>query len=210
MIKEILDKKRENHISSGKFSISKIGSCWRKTYMEMKGLYREEYDENLLRIFSTGNIFHREIIKELIEKGNNGIHIVAAEVGIPDHKYLSGRIDVVISDGKILYICDIKSAGKWTMDNLKDAPEECPENYKNQILLYMFLTGIHNGILLFVGKDKGEIEEIKVEYDEEKAKNLVKEIEDFMINNVEKNIEPAPCSGGKWGCECCKQQKGGK
>lgn len=202
MLKEILNKKIEYHKSSGKFSISSINFCWRKKYLEIKGLYKEDFDENTKRIFNIGNIFHRDIINELIEKGNNGIYLVAAEINIPENTYISGRIDVIISNGKDLFIVDIKSASKWTIDNIQECG--CPENYKNQVLLYMYLTKIYNGILLFVEKGKGIIEEVEVVYDEEKAKKLVGEIENFMKNYVEKNIEPPKCDGkGMWGCQCC-------
>jgi len=202
MIKEILNNKRKEHISSGKFSISSINSCWRKKYLELKGLYKEEFSEELLRLFTLGNIIHRQITKELIEKERYGFHLVATEVDIPEQKYISGRIDNIISINGENIIIDVKSAGDWTLKSIRNG-EKCPENYTNQVLLYMYFTNIHKGMLLFVGKNKGEIEEVEVEYDEEKAKRLVKEIENFFQNYVEKNIEPQKCEGGTWGCECC-------
>lgn len=200
MIKEILNKKYEGHVSSGKFSISGINGCWRKKYLELKGLYKEDFDEQTKRIFDIGNIFHRNIINELIYKGN-GIHLVAAEVSIPEQIHISGRIDAVVSDGTDLFIVDVKSAGSWTLDKLKDGV--CADNYKNQVILYMHFTGIHKGILLFVGKNNGEIEEVSVEYDKIKAFELISEIDYFFENYVNKNIEPPKCDGGQFGCECC-------
>lgn len=201
MIKEVLNKKYEGHVSSGKFSASSVGCCWRKKYLELKGLYKEDFDEQTKRVFDIGNIHHRNIIHELISKGN-GVHLCAAEVDLPITKYISGRIDAVVSDGKDLYIVDMKSASDWTIDQLKNG--DCSENYKNQVLLYMYLTGIHRGLLLFIGKNKGQLEEVNVEYNEEKAKKLIQEIEDFFVNYVEKNIEPPRCKGeGMFGCKCC-------
>jgi len=209
MIKEILEKKRKGHISSGKFSVSSIGSCWRKKYLELKGLYKEEFSEGTLRIFNIGNVIHREITRELIEKEGSEFHLVAAEVDIPKQKYFSGRIDNIISvDGEKIII-DVKSAGDWVIKNVRNE-EDCNENYKNQVLLYMHFTGIHKGILLFVGKTKGEIEEIEVEYDKVKAEQLVKEVEDFYHNYIEKNIEPPKCNGGEWGCEVCEKKRSNK
>ena len=211
MIKEILNTKSSGHISSGKFSISSIGSCWRKKYLEIKGIYKEEFSEDLLRLFNIGNIIHREITKELIEKEGNEFHLVASEVDIPPQKYFSGRIDNVISLKGKNFIVDVKSAGDWTIKNVRDE-RTCDKNYMNQVLLYMYFTGIHKGILLFVGKTKGKIEEIEVEYDEEKAIRLVKEVVAFFHNYIEKDIEPPKCDGGLWGCECCdilKKEDGG-
>lgn len=203
MIKEILSAKKRENINSGKFNISKIGQCRRRTYLEIKGLYKEEFSEDLLRIFNIGEIFHRKIVSELIYKGSpEGIHITATEINV-GNEFISGRIDMLVSDGKENYVVDIKSASSYTLNKL--SKEECSENYKNQILLYMFFSRIHNGILLFVGKEKGQIVEVPVEYDEEKAKSLVTDIEDFYHNYVEKNIEPPPCLDGDsdFGCSCC-------
>ncbi len=211
MIEEILNTKSSKHVPSKKFSISSIGGCWRKKYLEIKEIYKEEFSEDLLRLFNIGNVIHHEITKELIKKERNGFHLVASEVDIPPQKYFSGRIDNVISIKGKNFIVDVKSAGDWTIKNVRDK-RTCDENYMNQVLLYMYFTGIHKGILLFVGKTKGKIEEIEVEYDEERAKELVKEVEDFFHNYVEKNIEPPRCDGRQWGCECCdipKKEDGG-
>lgn len=205
MIREILNTKSSGHISSGKFSISSIGGCWRKKYLELKGLYKEEFSEEILRLFNIGNVIHRGITKELIEKEGKGFYLVASEVNIPIHKYISGRIDNVISVNGENVVVDVKSAGDWTIKSLRNG-EDCDKKYKNQILLYMYLTGIHKGMLLFVGKNKGELEEVEVKYDENRAQQLVKEIEEFFINYVEKNIEPPKCDGGQWGCKCCEAE----
>ena len=202
MIKEILNSKGDEYISGNKFFISSVDSCWRKKYLELKGIYKQEYSEETLRLFDIGNVIHRQITKELIEKESKGFHLVASEVNIPENKYISGRIDSIVSINNQNVIVDIKSAGDWTMKNIRRT-NNCDENYKNQVLLYMYFTGIHKGMLLFVGKTKGELEEIEVVYDKDKAKRLVKEIEDFFHNYVEKNIEPPKCDGGIFGCKCC-------
>lgn len=202
LIRKTLNSKCNEHISGGKFFISSIGGCWRKKYLELKGIYKQEYSEETLRLFDIGNVIHRQITKELIEKESKGFHLVASEVNIPENKYISGRIDSIVSINNQNVIVDIKSASDWTMKNIRKT-NDCDENYKNQVLLYMYFTGIHKGILLFVGKTKGELEEIEVRYDEGKARGFVKEIEDFFHNYVEKNIEPPKCDGGQWGCKCC-------
>jgi len=204
MLKEILNKKQENHKSSGKFPISSIGTCLRTKYLELKGEYKKKYSEQLLRLFEIGNITHRGIFKELIEKGHGKkIEVVGGEVNIRQNKYFSGRIDIIVSDGKKNYIVDVKSASEFTMDAVKKG--KCEENYKNQVLLYMYFTGIHNGILLFVSKVNGEVEEVEVKYDEEKAKELITEIENFFKNYVNKNILPPKCTKkiSPFGCDVC-------
>jgi hypothetical protein len=206
MLKEILNKPYSPHVSSGKFSISSVNGCWKKKYQQMKNLFKEEYDENTKRTFSLGDIYHRQIIGEIISKGENkGLHLVAAEF-LLDHPFLSGRIDAVVSDGKDLFIVDCKSAGSYTMRKIEEG--ECPDNYQNQLQLYMFITGIHKGILLFIGKEKGKIIEYEVKYDQVLCEKLISEIKIFMEENIAKDIEPEEkCDGMPFGCPVCYPPK---
>lgn len=205
MIKDILNTKSSGHVASGKFSISSVNTCWRKKYLELKGLYKEEFGEELLRLFNIGNVIHREMTRELVEKEGKGFYLVASEVNIPTHKYISGRMDNIISVNGENIIVDVKSAGDWTMKSLAKG-KDCDQSYKDQVLLYMYLSNIHKGMLLFVGKNKGELEEVEVVYNEDRAKRLVQEIEDFFINYIEKNIEPPKCINPQWPCKCCENE----
>jgi len=202
-IKDLLNKSYEGRVSSGKFSISSIGQCLRRKYLEMRGEYKEEYTEESKRIFAVGDLYHQQIIREIVSKGEpKGWHLVASECTV-QHPFLSGRIDAILSDGKELFIMDVKSAGSWTMKKVKEGIVS--DAYKNQVLLYMHITGIHKGFLLFVGKDKGALEEYEVEYDEARALQLVKMVQDFMELNVAKSIEPTRClpAQSPFGCKCC-------
>jgi len=208
MIKEIIDSRFEDHQSSGKFAISKIGSCWCKVYLIMKGKYKEEFDAKTVRAFEIGDIFHRQVVKELIEKGDKfGKRVVAVEVDIPEQKNISGRIDVILSDAKTkeLYLIDIKSCVDWTLNKVRKGKLDIGyiQNYINQIQLYLHFFKIKKGYLLFFGKHRGEAEEIEVIYDRELCLKLIKDIEDFFENYVEKDIEPQKCDGGDFGCDCC-------
>jgi predicted phage-related endonuclease len=194
MIVEILEKTPAPRISSGKFSISGINGCWRKKYLEMKGLHKEDYNSKTLRNFDIGDLCHKQVVKELLEKTpNSNLSIVSAEVNIPIQKYISGRVDIILSNKETgeLYVVDCKSAGDWTLNKIKE--EEVPFNYICQVQLYLHFLNLKKGYLLFFGKHKGEILEKEVIYDKELCEKLVAQIEDFMINNVEKSIEPARC-----------------
>jgi predicted phage-related endonuclease len=207
-IKEIFDIINGNHISSGKFSISSINGCPRKKYMEIKNLWKETYDAKTLRAFSLGDMFHRQAVKELMEKGDKlNYHVVAAEVDIPEHQYISGRADLILSDNntKELIIVDIKSSGDWTLKEVKDG--RVSESYINQMQLYLHFFKLNRGFIVFYGKHKGIIEEYEVIYNKDLCENLIKEIENFMINNVAAGVEPPKCKGeGMFPCQCCKDK----
>ena len=204
MIKEILEAKREGHISSGKFSVSGIGGCKRKIYMKMKGLYKEEYSAQTLRIFDIGTLFHQQAVKEMYEKCNQfGMDVVAAEINIPKHKYFAGRADIIMSvqeTGEKIII-DVKSAANYTLQLAKKG--EVSEAYINQVQLYLHFFGIKRGFLLFFGKAKGDIEEFEILYDKELCEKLVRDVEIFFEENIAKDIPPEKCDGKPFGCSCC-------
>jgi len=207
MIKEIFDLEYKPHQSSGKFSLSGLGGCWRTKYLELKGLYKKKYDAKTIRTFAIGDAFHQMAMKTFFEKAEQAnISIVATEVNIPEgpnSKYVSGRTDCIISHRATgeMNIVDFKSCGTWTFNKVKEGT--VAQNYIDQVNLYLHFFKLKKGYLVFINKEKGDIEEIVVEYDEPRAKLLLKEIENFFENYVNKSIEPPPCEGQMFGCEVC-------
>ena len=207
VIKEIFNLEYTPHQSSGKFSLSSLGGCWRKKYLELKGLYKQKYDAKTIRTFAIGDAFHQLGMKTFFEKAQQAnISVVATEVNIPESpesKYVSGRTDCIISHRATgeMNVVDFKSCGTWTFNKVKKG--EVAQNYIDQVNMYLHFFKLKKGYLLFISKDKGDIEEVAVEYDEARAKQLLKEIEDFYVNHVEKNIEPERCKDRQFGCECC-------
>lgn len=208
MIKEIIKSKLRPHQSSGKFAISRVGSCWRKIYLIMKGEYEEEFDAKTLRAFEIGNLFHRQAVKELMEKSDKtNLKVVAVEVDVPEQEKISGRVDVIMSDSKTkeMFVVDIKSCTDWTLGQVRGG--KCSKNYIYQIQLYLHFFGMKRGFILFFGKHRGEVEELEIIHDEELCLRLIKEVGDFFTNNVDKNIVPEKCDGEPWGCEVCEIKK---
>lgn len=204
MLKEILDNKAEKHISSGKFSISSVGGCWRKKYSEIKKLYKEEYDQKMFRIFAQGDFFHMQMVKEFVSKGSSsGYHVAAAECDIRNNKYISGRCDMILSHApsKELYIVDFKSCSPWAFKNVQKG--EVSQTYRDQVLLYQHIFHIPRGYLLFINKASSEIEEFEVVYDEDRAEFLVNQIKQFFEGFVDTDKIPPRCDGGPYGCKCC-------
>jgi hypothetical protein len=206
VIKEVLDEVRRPHKSSGKFSISSVGNCWRKKYMEMKGLYRQDYDARMQRIFDIGDSFHRQTVREFLEKGDSaGIRVIAAEVLVPEHQYISGRADLILfhSGFNEKIIVDIKSASDWTFNKVVLHDYSEIGHYIKQVQLYLHFFKVQKGYLLFVSKNKAHVEEVEVIYDQKLCEGLVEDIEHFMKDYVAKDILPPQCDGGQWGCEAC-------
>ncbi len=207
MIKEIIESKQRKYISSGKFSISSIGQCWRKIYLKLKGKYVDDFNQKTLRTFSIGNLIHQQLIAELFQKAEQfNWMVLTGELDIPVQKYISGRCDIImansISGEKV--IVDAKSVSQWSFSKINEK-EEYPyiENYKKQLQLYLHFFKIEKGILLFVNKSNSEIKETEIKYDKELCLKLIEDIENFFKNYVEKDIEPPRCKYSDFGCDCC-------
>jgi hypothetical protein len=206
MIKELIEADNNNHISSGKFPVSSLGGCLREKYFSLWKKYYKSFDNKTKRVFALGDFIHRQCMNDLISNAQSGgYEVFASEINIPINQYLSGRIDCILSEvttgDKI--VVDFKSAGSWTFDKVKKG--EVPQNYLDQVNMYMHLLNINSGFLLFVCKNNSEIYEHEVVYDRIRAQNQIKEIEDFFNNNVFVGKIPSKCSGGMFGCDVCDE-----
>ena len=201
MLKELIDKfylDRQRDKEQHHFYITDAGRCPRSVFFKFKNAPREEMEAKVLRMFDHGDHIHQLIMKPLLSIRE--IHIVASEINIPPQELLSGRADAIISDGKDLYVLDIKSMNSMVFKNL-DQPKE--ENI-DQIQLYMHYFKVPKGILLYVDKDRLELKDFPIKYDKSRVDNLLKNLSDLQVK-INKNIVPAriPNYPDDWQCQYC-------
>lgn len=202
MLRELIDKfylDRQKDREQHHFYITDAGRCPRTLFFKFKNVSRKEMEARVLRMFDHGNYIHQLIMKPLLSMRD--IHVVASEVNIPPQELISGRADAIISDGKELYVLDIKSMNSMIFKNL-DQPKE--ENI-NQIQLYLHYFKILKGILLYVNKDTQELKESLVNYDKNLALTLLKELSDVKVK-IESDIVPnrIPEYPKDWQCKYCQ------
>lgn len=202
MLKELINqfysnqrKDREQH----HFYISDAGRCGRTIFFRFKKAPGEDMEPRVLRLFDHGNSIHRLIMKPLLAVRK--IHVVASEVNIPPQELIRGRADAVLSDGKDLYLLDIKSMNSLVFKNLNQPKEE----HINQIQLYLHYLDPKKGILLYVNKDTQELKEFMVSYDAERVQSLLKELSDLKTK-IDSNIIPPriPTWPDDWQCQYCQ------
>ncbi len=201
MLKELLDKfylDRQKDKEQQHFYITDAGKCPRAVFFKFKNAPREEMEAKVLRMFDHGDHIHQLIMKPLLSIRE--IHVVASEVNIPPQELISGRADAILSDGKDLYILDIKSMNSMIFRNLEQAKEE----NINQLQLYLHYFRVPKGLLLYVDKDRLELKEFLVNYDRNRAENLLKNLSDLK-NKIDKNIIPKriPAYPDDWQCQYC-------
>lgn len=201
MLKELIDQfylDRQKDKGQQHFYITDAGKCSRAIFFKFKNAPREEMEAKVLRMFDHGDHIHQLIMKPLLSIKE--IHIVASEVNIPPQELVSGRADAIISDGKDLYVLDIKSMNSMVFRNLEEPKEENID----QIQLYMHYFKVPRGILLYVDKDRLELKEFVQNYDKNRVNNLLKGLENLKVK-IDKNIVPSriPSYPDNWQCEYC-------
>lgn len=156
-------------------------------------------EANILRLFDHGDHMHQLIMKPLL--GIRDIHVVASEVNIPPQEIVSGRSDAIISDGKNLYVLDIKSMHSMIFDKMAEPKEENVD----QIQLYLHYFKIPKGILLYVNKNTLALKEFFVEYSQEKALSLLQSLNETK-KKIDSGIIPDRAFGypEDWQCRYCQ------
>lgn len=111
-----------------------------------------------------------------------------------EHQLLSNGIvtgtpDAVIELGKKRYVIEIKS----TNDKSFSSMTKLPVGTKRQLMYYMYLTGIPNGIAIYENTNDSEFEIYLVDYDQEFIKKYVEreyEVKDGIKEYYQNSILP--------------------
>jgi len=201
MLRELINQyysDRQRDREQHHFYISNAGKCSRATFFKFKKAPREEMEPRVLRIFDHGDHIHQLIMKPLLSVKN--IHVVASEVNIPPQEIISGRADAIISDGKDLYVLDIKSMNGMIFNSLNEPKSE----HIDQIQLYLHFFKQKKGILLYVNKDTQELKEFFVDYDQQHAQSLLSTLINLK-KKIDANIIPPRIPGWPdyWECQYC-------
>lgn len=201
MLRELIDKfylDKQHDREQTHFYITDAGKCGRSLFFKFKNVPREEMKPSVLRLFDHGDHMHQMIMKPLLSIRD--IHVVASEVNIPPQEIISGRSDAILSDGKTMYVLDIKSMNSMIFDKLKEPKEENVD----QLQLYLHYFKIPKGILLYVNKNSLDLKEFVIEYNQKRALGLIdilKNIKEKIDSNV---IPPRLTDYPKnWQCMYC-------
>jgi len=200
MLKELIDQfylDNQKNRDQTRFYITDAGKCPRAVFFKFKNAPREPIDARIMRIFEHGENIHRSIFNILYRLRLG----VVTEIPIPSQEIISGRADAILCVGNQNYVLDIKSMNSMIFRKLL-APKE--ENVY-QIQLYLHFFNIKKGILLYIDKDRQEMKEFFVDYDEALCKSLLDKFY-ALKDQVEKNILPARLEDypRNWQCNYCQ------
>ena len=205
------DQMIDNHLHKenrpkeiGRYYPSEIGTCMRKVWYSYK--FPMETNPELLKVFELGNILHDFVVKVLKSEKNPDVGLIKTELPFRqeiEDFLVSGRIDNIIlikASGKNILV-EVKSTGNI------DFVEEAMHHNKIQLQLYMHVTGIHNGILLYVDKRNLKSKVFPVNYNEEDALKIIDRFK--VLNKLLKTDalpDPEARSGKEslWMCRYCE------
>src|SRR3989344_1574244 len=198
MLKELIDQfylDRQRDRGQTHFYITDAGRCARALFFKFKNAPRKEMEPSVLRLFDHGDHMHQLIMKALL--GTRDVHVVASEVNIPPQEIISGRSDAIISDGKNLYVLDIKSMNSMIFDKLSEPKEENVD----QLQLYLHYFKVTKGILLYVNKNNLGLKEFTVDYNKERSLSLLQGLAETKIK-IDACIIPDRIAGypADWQC----------
>jgi CRISPR/Cas system-associated exonuclease Cas4 (RecB family) len=201
MLKELIDKfylDRQKDREQHHFYITDAGKCQRAVFFKFKNAPKEEMEARVLRMFDHGDQVHQLIMRSLL--AIREIHVVASEIKIGTQELISGRADAIVSDGKDLYVLDIKSMNSMVFKNL----EEAKEDNINQLQLYLHFFKVPRGILLYVNKDTLELKEFLINYNPSIVKNLLEDLNKLKAR-IDSNMIPEriPTYPDDWQCNYC-------
>ncbi len=189
---------------AGRYYPSEIGLCLRKTWYSYR--FPSELKPELLKIFEVGNILHEFVVDVLKSDKNPEVDLLKSEFPLrfDGNGYIvSGRVDDLIlikEEGKEVLV-EVKSTG-----DISFVDSASPHN-KMQLQLYMHITGIKNGILLYIDKRNLQSKVFIIEYDEEEAKKIMQRFDSLHAHLKDEKL-PAPearsSAKSVWQCKMCE------
>jgi len=203
MLKELIDKfyldRQKDKKGQTRFYVSEAGKCPRLVFFKFKNAPARDLDANFLRLFDHGEHMHQLIMKPLLS--TRDIHVVSSEVDMPPQELVRGRADAVLSDGKELYVLDIKSMNSMVFKNLTQPKEENVD----QLQLYLHYFKIPKGIILYVDKDKLQLKEFLISYNKTRAEKLLNNLA-VLKKQIDGNTVPSrlPDHPDNWQCRYCQ------
>ncbi len=209
------DKLIDNHIrretkpkAIGRYYPSEVGNCVRKTWYSYK--YPQKVEPDLAKIFEMGNILHDFVVTVLkSEKNYSEIELLKSEMPVKmelDGFTVSGRIDDLIL---------VKASGKNYLVEVKSTKDTSfvkkpSSHHVMQLMFYMHVSGVHNGLLLYISKGDLKSKVFPVDYDKAEAEKIVERFKslDSLLKSAELPVDEAKRTQDmKWMCNYCEYKK---
>jgi CRISPR/Cas system-associated exonuclease Cas4 (RecB family) len=188
----------------GRYYPSEIGKCIRNVWYTYN--HPLEIKPELRRIFEMGNILHDFVIEVLRDTRNGDVQLLEAEMPFKlefGGFLISGRIDdlLLLKCGEKKILVEVKSSKSLRYVR---GPME---HHKTQLQFYMYATGVHDGVLLYIDKTTLQTKSFEVAFSMEQAKRILNKFR-ALHKHLTAATLPAPEAkkqkGTKWMCGYCE------
>jgi CRISPR/Cas system-associated exonuclease Cas4 (RecB family) len=211
---EMNRKNQEKRVAEGrigKFYPSSVGACRRKIAYQMLGYPGKPIPGKNLLIMENGTSFHNRMEHIF---GEMGIMIAPELKLVHEELRISGRSDAIVwnwfkkeevendevitlrdIEDKVVYegpqsdvlIVELKSINNKNWDKL---PKTLPKmEHRMQLQLYMYLTGIRQGVVYYENKDNQDQKYFYVAYNPEMVEKIINDIR-YVIKHIDENKLP--------------------
>lgn len=185
----------------GRYYPSEIGSCIRKVWYSYKK--PKEIKAELLRIFEAGNMLHEFIAEVISSEKNPEVELLQQEMPIEVKEksfIISGRVDnlVLVRIDNEEVLVEVKST--------KFLREEPQKQHIMQLQFYMYSTGIHKGMVLYIQKDNLQTRWFDIKYDKKQVARIIekfKTLDKFLKQNKLPEAEAKLNTEMNWMCKYC-------
>jgi CRISPR/Cas system-associated exonuclease Cas4 (RecB family) len=195
----------------GKFYPSSVGRCRRQIAYQMLGYPGKDIPGQNLLIMDNGTYFHERMEHTFKRMGI----MIAPELKLVDSDLrISGRSDAIVwnwlkkepvendlvitlrdTEDKVVYegpqsdvlIVELKSIKNKNYEKLPKTVAKM--EHRMQLNLYMYLTGIRQGVVYYENKDTQEQKYYYVEYNQEMVDKIISDIR-YVIDHIDNNKLP--------------------
>jgi CRISPR/Cas system-associated exonuclease Cas4 (RecB family) len=188
----------------GRYYPSEIGGCLRKLWYSYN--YPQKVSVELQKIFEVGNIVHGFVVEVLKSEKNKDVELLKEEfpfqIQLADF-IVSGRVDDLVQ---------LKENGKNVLVEVKSTKslefiQKAQKSHEMQLLFYMHVLKIHNGIVLYVDKNNLQSKTFEIPFDQKKAEQIVMRFNE-LHEGLTKRILPRPEAKesieSNWACAYCE------
>jgi len=192
----------------GRYYPSEIGKCIRNVWYTYN--HPHEIKPELRRIFEMGNILHDFVIEVLRDTRNGDVQLLEAEMpfrlefGEAENAFVvSGRIDdlLLLKCGEKKILVEVKSSKSLRYVR---GPME---HHKTQLQFYMYATGVHDGVMLYVDKSTLQTKSFEVSFSMDQAKRIINKFR-ALHKHLTASTLPAPeakkLADERWMCGYCE------
>lgn len=194
----------------GRYYPSEIGKCIRNVWYSYN--HPTEIKPELRRVFEMGNILHDFVIEVLRDTRNGEVQLLDAEmpfkIEFNDEDasksfVVSGRIDdlLLLKAGDRKVLVEVKSSK--TLKYMRGPMA----HHKTQLQFYMYATGVHDGVMLYVDKSSLQTKSFEVAFSHDQAMRILNKFR-ALHKHLTASTLPAPeakkLPDEKWMCRYCE------